>query len=161
MRIKRWLAAIGLSGAALLLGGQAASAQVYGGAQLHWGSDTDLGVGGRVLANLQRSNLEMVGSFDIYFPDGPVDFWDINANLFYHFHLRDTPSVLPYAGGGLNISHFSNGSDSTELGLNLGGGVRFPLDGVSPFIEVKTVLSDHDQSVLTFGLIVGHAHGHR
>lgn len=132
--------------------------QVYIGAQGSWGNETDLGVGGRVLGNIENANLEMVGSFDIYFPD-VGDYWEANANLFYHFHLRETPSVLPYVGGGLNLASIGNGDSTTEAGLNLGGGLRFPLENVSPFIEAKTVLSDFDQSVLTFGLVFGHAHG--
>ncbi len=132
--------------------------QVYVGAQGSWGSETDFGVGGRVLGNIEDANLEAVGSFDVYFPDGG-SFWTVNANLFYHFHLEENPSVLPYLGGGLNIATVSNGDSQTEAGLNLGGGIRFPLDNVSPFIEAKTVLSDVDQSVLSFGVIFGHAHG--
>lgn len=159
MRLRSVLLGVGLCGAAVLFGAQGASGQVYGGAQGNWGSDTDFGVGGRLLANIENANLEFVGSFDIYFPDGPVDFWEANGNLFYHFHLAESPSVLPYVGGGLNISHFSNGADNTEAGLNLGGGFRFPLANVSPFIEARAVISDADQAVLTFGVIFGHAHG--
>ena len=135
------------------------AAQTYGGFQANVGSDTDFGLGGRLLFDLEGSNLEFVGSFDIYFPDG-FDYWEINGNLFYHFDLPDAPTVLPYAGGGLNLAHFSNGGSDTEAGFNLGGGVRFLLDRISPFIEVKTVVGDADQSVLTFGMIVGRAHGH-
>ena len=148
-----------LIGGVMLTAVRDLSGQVYGGAQLDWGSETELGVGGRVLASLENANLEIVGSFDLYFPDGPVDFWEINGNLFYHFHLSGSPSLLPYVGGGLNIAHFSNGSDHTELGLNLGGGIRFPMRSVTPFIEGRAVLSDADQAVLTFGLIFGRAHG--
>lgn len=153
-----WFAALGLAAAALLLQPPAASAQVYGGVQGNWGSETDFGVGGRVLGNIEDANLELVGDFNVYFPDGPRDFWEANANLFYHFHLPETPSVLPYLGGGLNVSRQSNGADNTEAGLNLGGGIRFPLEGVSPFVEGRAVISDHDQAVLTIGLIFGHAH---
>lgn len=149
------LAVIGM----LLLGARSGSAQTYLGLQADWSDDWDAGVGARVLHNIERANLEFVGSFDLYFPDGPVDFWDANANLFYHFHLAEDPHVLPYLGGGLNVAHVSNGADHTELGLNLGGGFRFPMATVSPYIEARTTLSDLDQSILTIGLIFGHAHG--
>lgn len=158
-RIKGLAAATAVLGALLLGGVSPASAQVYGGAQALFGSDTDFGVGGRVLANIEDANLELVGSFNVFFPDGPLDFWEANGNLFYHFHLSDTPSVLPYLGGGLNISRLSNGSSNTEAGLNLGGGVRFPMANVSPFIEARAVISDHDQAVLAFGIVFGPAHG--
>lgn len=134
-------------------------AQIYFGPHLNVATDTDVGIGGRVLANVEEANLELVGSLDVYFPDGPTDFWAINANSFYHFHLEDSPSVLPYVGGGLNIAQVSNGEDATEVGVNIGGGVRFSLDNISPFIEGKTVISDFDQAVITFGFLLGHAHG--
>ena len=133
-------------------------AQAYVGVQGSWASETDFGVGGRVLANIEEVNLEFVGSADVYFPDAG-DFWELNANLFYHFHLAENPSVLPYLGGGLNIATAGNGESNTEAGLNLGGGLRFPLENVSPFVEARTVLSDYDQAVITFGLVFGHAHG--
>lgn len=155
----RIIAIAAISGGLALTGVESASAQVYGGAQALWGSDSDVGVGGRVLANIEDANLEFVGSFNVFFPDGPVDFWEANANIFYHFHLRESPSILPYVGGGLNVSRLSNGVESTEAGLNLGGGIRFPLESVTPFIEARAVLSDHDQAVLAFGLLFGHAHG--
>lgn len=158
-RIKGLTAAAGVCGALLLGGVSPASAQVYGGAQALWGSDTDFGVGGRLLANIEDANLEFVGTANVFFPDGPLDFWEANANLFYHFHLSDTPSVLPYIGGGLNIGRLSNGSSNTEAGLNLGGGLRFPMASVSPFIEARAVISDLDQAVLAFGLVFGPAHG--
>lgn len=152
------LAAFGIATAALLLQPPAASAQVYGGVQGNWGSETDFGVGGRVLGNIEDANLELVGEFNLYFPDGDRDFWEANGNVFYHFHLAESPRVLPYLGGGLNVSRSSNGADNTEAGLNLGGGIRFPLESVSPFVEGRAVISDHDQAVLTIGLIFGHAH---
>lgn len=158
MRTKTLFAALGLAATALLLQPPAASAQVYGGVQGVWGSDFDAGVGGRVLGNVEDANLELVGSFNLFFPDGNVDFWDANANVFYHFHLPESPRVLPYLGGGLNVSRISNGGESTEAGLNLGGGIRFPLENVSPFVEGRAVLGDHDQAVLTIGLMFGHAH---
>lgn len=153
-----------LGGVAALMMGSAllassAQAQLYAGPQVNLATDTDVGVGARVLANVENANLELVGSFDLYFPDGPNDFWEVNANTFYHFHLPDSPSVLPYVGGGLNIARLSNGGESTEVGLNVGGGVRFPLEDISPYIEGRTVISDFDQAVITFGFLFGHAHG--
>lgn len=136
-----------------------ADAQIYFGPQLNAATETDVGVGARVLGNVESANLELVGSFDLYFPDGALDFWEVNANTFYHFHLPDNPALLPYLGGGLNIANLSNGTDVTEVGVNLGGGIRFPLDNISPFIEGRTVISDWEQSVFTFGFLLGHAHG--
>lgn len=159
MRLRTMLCALCFAAAGLVISVQASSAQAYGGAQVNVGSETDFGLGARLLANIEDANLEFVGSFDLYFPDEPLDYWEVNGNVFYHFHLQENPSVLPYLGGGLNVARLSNGADNTEAGLNLGGGIRFPLENVSPFVEAKTVISDADQSVLTIGLLFGHAHG--
>lgn len=158
-KIPLTLVATALAVGALLLAPPASEAQLHVGGQGSWGSETDLGVGARLLANVESANLEIVGSGNLFFPDGNIDYWEVNGNLFYHFHLEENPRVLPYVGGGLNISRVSNGFDNTEAGLNLGGGVRFPLENVSPFAELRTVLSDQDQTVFTIGLIFGHAHG--
>lgn len=133
---------------------------MYLGAQGNLGSDTDFGVGARLLANLEATNLEFAGSYDIYFPDNDLDYWEFNANLFYHIHPSQDPSVLPYLGGGLNVGHLSNGSGNTEAGVNLGGGIRFPGRQLTPFVEARAVMGDFDQGVLTVGLLFGHAHGH-
>jgi hypothetical protein len=135
-----------------------ADGQATFGVQGNWGSEADFGVGGRVLANIPNVNLEFVGSVDVFFPDGPLDWLDFNANLFYHFHLPDSPSVLPYLGGGLNAARLSvNNNDQTEIGLNIGGGVRFPGGRVTPFIEARGVISDADQFVVTGGILFGPA----
>lgn len=147
---------VGLAVMALSLGGaNSARAQVAVGPQVNAATETDFGVGGRVLAGLGGSDFELVGSFDLYFPDGPTEFWEINANVFHHFHLGDAPSVLPYLGGGLNIGHLSNGSGEAEAGLNLGGGIRIPSRSVTPFFELRGVVSGFDQVVFTAGLLFG------
>ncbi len=157
-RLLTWLAAPFVVLA--LLGGpsvQPAEGQSNFGVQGNWGSDTDFGLGGRLVVNIPDVNLEGAGSFDVYFPDADFDFWEINANLFYHFHLPDSPSVLPYLGGGLNIARFSNGASDTEAGLNIGGGVRFPTGNVSPFVEGRGVVGDASQFVVTAGILFGPA----
>lgn len=140
-----------------------AEAQAAFGVQGNWGDEADFGIGGRILANLESVNLEAVGSFDLYFPDDrgseDVDYWEINGNLFYHIRLRDTDAVVPYLGGGLKIARAEVGSaDDTEVGLNLGGGARFPTSSsVTPFAEAKYTISDGlaEQFVITFGFLFG------
>jgi hypothetical protein len=155
---KRHLALLAAPLTALfLLTGPAAQqldAQVALGPQGNWGSEADFGVGGRVLVNIPNVNLEFVGSADMFFPEGDVDWLDLNANLFYHIHLVDTP-VIPYLGGGLNVARLSNGVSTTEAGLNLGGGLRFPGASLTPFVEARAVISDADQFVLTAGILFG------
>jgi hypothetical protein len=75
---------------------------------------------------------------DRFFPDRNLNWWDLNANLFYHFHLANDRFVLPYLGGGLNVARLS--SDQNEVGLNLAGGIRFP-GNITPFLELRAVVS--------------------
>lgn len=141
-----------------LLGGPAsqdAEAQMAIGPQASWGSESDVGVGGRVLVNLPNTNLEAVVSGEVFFPDGDADWIDVNANLFYHFHLADTPTVMPYLGGGLNVARLTFNGSTTEAGLNLGGGIRFPGVRMSPFLEARAVISDADQFVVSAGILFG------
>lgn len=135
---------------------QETEAQANFGVQGNWGSETDFGVGGRILLNIPNVNLEAAGTVDIYFPD-QGDFWEVNGNIFYHFHLPDSPSVLPYLGAGLNVGTVSNGASNTEFGLNIGGGVRFPTGTMAPFVEGRGVISDFDQFVVTAGIVFGPA----
>jgi len=149
---------VALAAALLLFVGpsvQSGHAQVALGVQGNWGSEADFGLGARVLANLGGSNWEAVGSVDRFFPEGNLNWWDFNANLFYHFHRPDTQAWLPYVGGGLNVARLSAGNASnSEAGLNLGGGIRFP-GNVTPFVELRAVVSDADQIVLTGGILFG------
>lgn len=134
-----------------------AHAQMVVGVQGNWGSEADLGVGARLLANLGGSNFEAVASVDRFFPDNNLDLWDFNANLFYHFHLANNHTVLPYLGGGLNVTRLS--SDRNEAGLNLAGGMRFP-GNITPFLELRAVVSGADQLVVTGGFLFGQTSFH-
>lgn len=143
----------------LLLAGpsaQEAHAQAAFGVQGNYGTEADLGIGARGLINIPNVNLEAVGSFDVFFPDGDRDWLDVNANVFYHFHVPE--GFTPYLGGGLNVARISNGGSESEVGLNLGGGVRFDRPGVTPFLEARAVLSDADQLVITGGFLFGPTH---
>lgn len=159
----RWIVGFVLALAVVGFGAGGAEAQAAFGVQGSWGSDTDFGIGGRVLANVEQVNLEAVGSFDLFFPDDrgddDVDYWEINGNLFYHIHLRDTNAVIPYVGGGVNIARFELDADSqTEVGLNLAGGARFPTaSDITPFAEAKYVIADefNEQFVIAFGFLFG------
>lgn len=159
MKYVRTLLATGFALVLALGAPRASEAQVYIGPQVAAGSDSDFGVGGRLLANIENANLEFVSDANVYFTEGPVDFWELNGNVFYHFHLPESPNILPFLGGGLNVMTATNGNSQTEAGLNLGGGIRFPAEGVTPYFEGRWVASDFDQFVVTVGFLFGHAHG--
>ena len=142
-----------------LAGAPSAMAQGFRwGPELSLATDTDFGLGARVEFDFNNSPLTVIGSFDYYFPDGPVDYWEINGNLIYNFDLSSAPSVTPYAGGGLNIAHasvdteFGSASD-TDPGLNLLGGARFDAGSLTPFVEMKFTIEGGDQFVVTGGLL--------
>jgi hypothetical protein len=154
-----------MTAAALLLAVPAtAVGQVAFGPQLSYGGDTDLGIGGRVLANVEAlEHWDFVGTFDVWFPDdsGNVDVsaWEANGNLAYNFVVEDT-SLNPYAGAGLSIFHVSvenettgGEADDTDLGLNFFGGLKFPGQSITPFVEVRGVLEGADQVVVTGGIL--------
>lgn len=139
-----------------------AEGQVHLGPQVSLADDADVGIGGRVTAGVEGySGLEVIGSFDVFFPDGDYDYWEINGNLVHNFELPESPSVRPYAGGGLNLAHSDFDEDEpdfdddgdTEVGLNLLGGFKFPMEGATPFVEGRFEIEGGEQVVVTGGLL--------
>jgi hypothetical protein len=148
------LTALAISG--LAFGPGQAAAQVGVGAEAMFGSKTDFGLGGRVLAGMgTTAPLDFQGGFAIYFPDGPAEFWEANANIWYRIDAS-LPNGDPYVGGGLNIGRASGeGASSTELGVNLGGGFRWNFTNTAPFVEARFVVGGHDQFVIGGGVAFG------
>lgn len=156
-----------LAGASLFLACTAATAEaqdsgggLHVGPQINFADDTDIGVGVRVSGDLGGyPGWEIMGSFDLYFPESDVDFWEINGNVIYNIDARST-TVFPYAGGGLNVAHASfdggpgNGGSDTEIGLNVLGGVKFATDGpLTPYAELRGTVDGSDQLVVTAGIL--------
>lgn len=133
------------------------SAQVHLGPQISLGGDSDVGIGGRLVAGVpQYAGVEFAGSFDVFFPDGDLDWWEINGNLIYNFRIPDAGAFRPYAGGGLNIVRVdAPGVDGdTDLGLNILGGAKFPNEGpVTPFLELRGTIEGGEQVVITGGIL--------
>lgn len=156
MRRMRLLAA-GVFLGLLALGPARVDAQASFGAEAMFGSETDFGIGGRVQLPLGTTlPLEFQGSFDLFFPDGPVDYWEINANIWYLIETRGSTVAVPYVGGGLNIGHSSTtGFSDTEAGINLGGGARFEFENTTPFVEARFVIGGVGQFVIGGGFLFG------
>jgi len=160
MRTRTLLAAV--AGALLLLPASA-DAQIRIGPQLSWGGDTDLGIGGRVLANVGALNhWDFIGTFDVFFPDdsptNDVSYWEANGNLAYNFGVPDLSTLSPYVGMGLNIAHVSvdresGNFDDTDLGINFFVGNQFDAGSTTPFAELRVVAEGASQVVLTGGLL--------
>lgn len=157
---------------ALFVAAAPASAQRFG-VHANWSDDFDFGIGARVEVDAQGlftdeepfSRTFFLGSFDYFFPDcGSIDcdYWEINAGLAIPIIAAD---IDPYVGAGVNIANFSVDSElpdefdygisDTEFGLNLLGGIRFPLGGLSAFGEGRLELGGGEQLVLAFGVMVG------
>lgn len=144
----------GLLGAALACLPSGASGQVLFGAEALFGTETDFGLGARIHYDLGTSApLEFQGAFDLFFPDGPADYWEINTNLWYNLPTSGGSTALPYLGGGLNIGHVSgpDGPDDTELGVNLGGGVKFGFTNTIPFLEARVTVGGIDEQLVIGG----------
>jgi len=109
-----------------------------------------LGVGGFVSIPLTQTNvnLSIRPEVVVYFPD-QADYWEANVDLIYRFPVSSSAAIAPFVLGGLN---FANGGGSTDLGINLGGGIQFPSASVRPVVGAKVELEGGDDLVL-FGAI--------
>jgi hypothetical protein len=144
------------------------NARTQFGLELDWSSDVDLGIGGRGVFGLEslfpRTPLDGIVSFDYFFPSKPagvssLTYWEINGNVAYRFTVPARSSFRPYAGGGLNIAHFSStagtvSASDTKAGLNLLGGTTFKLKGskLTPFAEARGEVGGGKTFILTGGI---------
>jgi hypothetical protein len=148
----------------LLCGATAVEGQLRVGGELAFADDVDFGIGALVEVPLTsiNENLEFGGRFDFFFPDG-YDYWEINGDVRYLFPLPDNSQVVPYALAGLAIGRISADIDvdipgvnvdasNTEVALRLGGGVKFPMERVTPFAELGLGIGDIPDFAIRGGL---------
>jgi len=139
-----------------LLVSTAAAAQGAGpslGPQLGFAShDLDLFVGGQ-LSYQVAPRFDIYPSIIVYFPNGPLNAWGLNANVRYWPRLQTANPGL-YVGGGLGYTHFSAfGFGDSRVGLNLLGGWEFHTPSLKPFVELRAILaSDVDRIEFAGGL---------
>ena len=78
---------------------------------------------------------------------------DVAPNMDVYYHFNPEGRVTPYLGGGLGVNFVHNSRvdrGSTDLGVNVMGGVRFPAATNHYFLEGRYTASDINQvSVLT------------
>lgn len=129
---------------------------IYLGPEIAFNDEVDFGIGVGLEFDLPSidPNLSYMGDLLFFFPDG-FDYLEFNTNLAYDFPLENA-SVVPFALGGLNVARASaegpdDGSD-TEIGLNLGGGIKFDAGSVSPRITGRFTPFSTDSFTLTFFL---------
>jgi hypothetical protein len=135
------------------------------GAQLIYGDDTDLGIGGRVEIPTPdlREQTRVAFDFNWYFPDESpgvdLTFWEINADWLHTVGAAANGAPTYYLGGGLNFAYssvdYDSGGDDTDkdLGINLLGGVQMPLGPVSVIGELRVTIAGSEQYTLGVGLL--------
>ena len=139
--------------------GIAALAQTQGevtiGAHLKYGSEIEsLGLG----LEAQYGFTDLIrgdGSWSYFFQKKGVSMHEFNANLHYLVDLGVNDKLLVYPLAGLNYSITKvQSSTNGELGINVGGGFQYALTNeYSLKGEVKYVIGDADQVVLSIGVI--------
>jgi len=141
-------------------------AQFQAGAAFMYGSEVEelgLQANGTYTINEQFRAAADIGFFFVDDAEGfDTSFWTINANG--HYLIPGIPKATVYGLAGLNITTVSAEFDTpfgrvdesdSELGLNLGGGGELPVGAVNLFSEIKYVIGDADQLVITAGVRIG------
>ena len=173
--MKRLFGALALAVAASFGTSSEAQAQFTFGPGLAYHEDADLGIG--VWASLPTPSIhEQIsawGSFIYFFPGGEdipgggsfdVNYWELNGGLSYAFPMEGS-AITPYALAGLNIARASadydgpfdefidEGYGDTEIGLNLGGGIRTMLgDSMTGVVGARIELGGGDGFVIEAGV---------
>jgi hypothetical protein len=136
-----------------------AQAQATLGPQVAYHNDFDFGVGAALTlsADAIHEQVDFLFDFAWFFPDVEgVDYFELNGGLLYDF-LVEGSTVTPFALAGLNVASISvdtplGGGDNTELGLNLGGGLKFNAGTLRPMVGVRLEIEGGDGFVI-FGTI--------
>jgi hypothetical protein len=133
---------------------------------VEYGSESSFGIGargnvplGRILSPEGRvgdatvSKLELAGSIHRFWPDA-ADYTEGNLDLILPLFAVGDGAARTYVGGGLHVGRISPdvGETSTDLGVNVLGGVRFDRRAVAPFFEVRGALGGYDQLSAVLGV---------
>jgi hypothetical protein len=81
---------------------------------------------------------------------------DVNPNLDLYYHFLPEGRVTPYVGAGMGLHayDFDSGADETDIGANLIGGVRVPLQKSHFFMEGRYVASELSQFGIAGGVTI-------
>ena len=162
--------AIRMALAALALTSMASAAQAPRfGVNGSWGSDSDIGAGGRVEVDLTNklsksgplSKAYFIGQVDFFFDAcSPLDCTILDINPGIAIPVGDS-KMNTYVGAGLNVARVSidlgsfGSSSNTDTGLNVLGGIRFPLGGMSGYAEGRFNLGGGEQFAIVVGVMFG------
>lgn len=109
-------------------------------------------VGGGLLASVGSNGRWFFNpNLEFAMPDGG-NIMAVSAD--FHYDFPTGSSLSPYLGGGPALMIFSpdGGDSSTDLGLNLLGGVSSLSGAVRPFAQIKAVFSDDTEVALMGGV---------
>ncbi|MGH9886283.1 MAG: outer membrane protein [bacterium] len=102
-----------------------------------------VGMGFRQLGSPIAARIEgLYNEFDQKFAGGKAHAGGITANAVYDITLSGT-GFTPYVIGGIGYysskepPRIGEGDGQTNVGWNLGGGIRFPLTGFSAYVEAR------------------------
>lgn len=135
-----------------------AQAQTTLGPTVAFHNDFDFGVGAALTMPLEsvHQNIGLLADVIIFFPEDGVDYFEINGNLTYDFAVEDS-NMVPFLLAGLNVARISvdvggfSGSN-TDMGLNLGGGLKFTAGNLRPMVGLRLEIEGGDGFVL-FGSV--------
>ena len=140
-----------------------ANAQIGFVVQGSYGLDVEaVGVGGGISFGLgsmtANSGISAEATFDYFFTDDPLTYWEINGNALYD--IRSVAGL--YVGAGVNYANsgidsdfcdndfFDVDCDSSDIGLNVLSGYKFG-GGKGPFVQARFSIGGGEQLVLTGG----------
>ena len=133
------------------------------GPQLAYHDDFDFGIGAALTmsADAIDPRVDFMADFAWFFPDlEGLSYFELNGNLLYDFILEGS-TATPFALAGLNLASLSydsgfgpgnGGGDNTELGLNLGGGIKFNAGSFRPMVGVRFEI-EGGEGVVVFGTV--------
>jgi len=132
--MRKLLGTVAVAGMLLMPGLVDAQTVVGPAAAYYTEGDGAFGIGAYASIPLPQIHESVVFSpnFLYFFPDNG-DYWELNADAIYRFPVSGDSPIAPFALAGLNIARTSE----TDLALNLGGGVVFPLESVRPVVGAK------------------------
>lgn len=150
--MRKLLGAVALVGMLTMPSG--AEAQTLGAVGAYYDDLEAFGLGAYVAIPIPQvyEGLSFNPNFVFFFPDGG-DYWELNGDVVLSFPLEDDSPIIPFALSGISIGRTSAGSFSdTDIGLNLGGGVAFPLESVRPVAGAKFEIRDNTGFVIFGGV---------
>jgi len=130
------------------------------GGEISFAQQENAGIGLRLEQGLTPqsvTDLRLLATFDYFFPNSPLNYWELNTDLAWGFRLPGL-SLEMYGGGGLNMARSSVSgvprSGVGDVGVNLLLGLRFPTGSrFNPYVELRPEIGGGNRLVLTTGIL--------